>query len=133
MIKGTHLERGPKTTKGDGDIPSAYMNVATELNKSLHKGSYEMDIDKTEVARMIDLLVETNEFFTSNVFMERDKPMRITRSLKRALDRGFRSRRKVQAPSEQEVAIQAIVASETRDNAARRGDRGSLGMSGVHA
>jgi hypothetical protein len=91
MAKTMHLEgRGNCKDEESAMRRHAYMNVTTALNKALNgeNGGYGDDIDKTEVAKMIDkMLVEKKGVVGKGGYMERATSGRITRGLKRMWER----------------------------------------------
>lgn len=90
MAKGMHLEeRGKRSDEPGAMRRHAYLNVATELNLAVNgKNGYGEDIDKREVAKMIDrMLVEKKGVVGKGGYMERATRGRITRGLKMAWER----------------------------------------------
>ena len=90
LAKGVHLEeRGKATDEASVMRQHAYLNVATELNKAVNgENGFGNDIDKKEVARMIDkMLVEKKGVVGKGGYMERSTKGRITRGLKRMWER----------------------------------------------
>ena len=89
MVKSDHL--GRKVKKGetaDQARQEAYLDIATKLNDAVHKGDYRNDIDKREVARMIDqVLIERKHVVGQGGVMERQVVPHITRTLKQTWER----------------------------------------------
>ena len=87
-----HLEDDGNRKESDGaPKQNAYMTVATSLNEALNGqgGLFEHDIDKKEVAKMIDLMLkEKKGVLGKGGYMERATRGRITRGLKRIWERG---------------------------------------------
>lgn len=86
MCKGMHLGGFQKRT----DDPSsakrhAYLNVATELNRAIHIGNFDQDIDRRVVANKIDEIL--SDMKGAVAFMERSRVHRITRSMKLVFER----------------------------------------------
>lgn len=89
MAKGLHLEgQGIRSDPPGAARRHAYLEVATALNNSIHKNDFEHDINKREVASMIDKFLEERKGVVGKGgYMERSTPGRITRGLKRLWDR----------------------------------------------
>ena len=94
MAKNMHLdEKSVRNEEERALRRHSYMNVATALNTALNgeTGSFERDIDKREVAKMIDrMLQEKKGVVGKGGYMERATMGRITRGLKRMWERGTR-------------------------------------------
>jgi hypothetical protein len=85
MAKGTHLEeRGKRNDEPGAMRRHAYLNVASEINRAVNgMRNYGQDIDKKEVAKMIDrMLIEKKGVVGKGGYMERATRGRITRGLK---------------------------------------------------
>lgn len=90
MAKGTHLEERGKRSDEPGSMRRhAYLNVATELNLAVNgKNGYGNDIDKRDVAKMIDkMLQEKKGVVGQGGYMERATSGRITRGLRMMWER----------------------------------------------
>lgn len=90
LAKGKHLEvhHGKKSDDENRIKQHAYLNVATELNDAIHGITYKNDLDKKDVARMIDkMLAEKKGVIGRGSYMERQAVPRITRGLKRLWER----------------------------------------------
>lgn len=85
MAKGMHLEeRGKRSDEPGAMRRHAYLNVASEINRAVNgMRNYGQDIDKKEVAKMIDrMLIEKKGVVGKGGYMERATRGRITRALK---------------------------------------------------
>src|SRR5258708_5104487 len=85
MAKGMHLgERGKRSDEPGAMRRHAYLNVASEINRAVNgMRNYGQDIDKKEVAKMIDrMLIEKKVVVGKGGYMERATRGRITRALK---------------------------------------------------
>lgn len=91
MAKNMHLEEKGNRNDEEGVMRRhAYLNVATALNEAVNgkNGGFGDDIDKKEVAKMIDkMLVEKKGVVGKGGYMERATSGRITRGLKRMWER----------------------------------------------
>jgi hypothetical protein len=60
IAKGVHLEEGcvKRSEQPGSSRINAYENFATQLNFALHGKDYESDINKREVTRMLDQILE---------------------------------------------------------------------------
>src|SRR3954468_335579 len=85
MAKGEHIApRGKRTEDPSKLRQHAYLVVATNLNFACHGNKYDEDIDRRDVAKMIDqLMVEKKAVLGYGGYMERSTAGRITRGLKR--------------------------------------------------
>ena len=91
MAKNMHLEERSNRKDEEGTMRQhAYMNVATALNEAVNRknGGFGDDIDKREVAKMIDQMLDKKKGVVGKGgYMERATSGRITRGLKRMWER----------------------------------------------
>lgn len=86
MAKGEHCWKASDKKGDPAEAQShAYLNVATLLNKAVNDGNYDMDIDKREVARMIDHVLESKKGAVG--YISRQPARRLTRGMKQVWDR----------------------------------------------
>ncbi|RFU28042.1 hypothetical protein B7463_g8287, partial [Scytalidium lignicola] len=86
IAKGEHCW-APSEKKSDAvDAQKhAYLNVATLLNKAVHHKDYKKDIDKREVARMIDIILQEKK--GAMAFISRQPSRRLTRGMRQVWER----------------------------------------------
>ncbi|KAH8805684.1 hypothetical protein F5884DRAFT_455577 [Xylogone sp. PMI_703] len=85
MAKGEHCWTPSKKTDETEAKKHAYLNVATLLNKAIHDKDYDNDIDKREVARMIDQVLQEKK--GAMAYIARQPARRLTRGMKQVWER----------------------------------------------